>query len=374
MSKSIQAVLILSGMIIGVGIFGIPFSFARAGFLLGVAELIVLTGFVLLFHLLYADVVLADTGFHRLPGYVKKYLGVRVSYCAWVSACFGIVGTLVAYIVLGSFFLTAIFQEAGFAGAQGMWAFLIVGVGSIVTFVPVRKGVVINGILTVLLMAFILVLVVFLLPYISLEHFSGVHPKHVVLPYGILLFALSGGIIIPDIIAFLGRRKNEIRRVIVAGTIIPAIFYFLFAVAVIGVAGIAVSPDAISGLEHIAGMRTIVLGNVIGFLAVMTSYILLLISFQALLRLDFFLPSFAAWCVASFVPFVFYFLGFQDYLALISLVGAVAVGTDAALVIAMHARLTQDHGMRMIRIGPILRRVMYSMIMLGAIFAAFHKN
>ena len=37
-----EAVLMLAGMIIGVGMFAIPFSFAAAGFWLGAAELAVL--------------------------------------------------------------------------------------------------------------------------------------------------------------------------------------------------------------------------------------------------------------------------------------------------------------------------------------------
>ena len=74
MSKEIQAVLMLSGMIIGVGMFAIPFSFSTAGFWLGTLELCVLALAILAVHLCYAEVVLHTNERHRLPGYVRRYM------------------------------------------------------------------------------------------------------------------------------------------------------------------------------------------------------------------------------------------------------------------------------------------------------------
>ena len=75
MNKTIEAVLILTGMIIGVGMFGIPFSFSVSGFWLGAAELVVLAAIVTVIHRLYGEIVLATPTLHRVPGYVREYLG-----------------------------------------------------------------------------------------------------------------------------------------------------------------------------------------------------------------------------------------------------------------------------------------------------------
>ena len=99
-------------MIIGAGMFGIPFSFVRAGFWLGAAELALLGGVMWVIHLRYGEVVLETPSRHRLPGYVRLYLGRWASMLAWGSALFGIGGALLAYVVVGGLFLDSLFATA----------------------------------------------------------------------------------------------------------------------------------------------------------------------------------------------------------------------------------------------------------------------
>ena len=110
MIRFLEGVFVLSGMIIGVGMFAIPFSFAAAGFWLGAAELVVLTCIVVILHLLYGEIVLATPEFHRMPGYVRVYLGRRAETVSWASTIFGITGTLLAYLIAGSLFLHSLWS------------------------------------------------------------------------------------------------------------------------------------------------------------------------------------------------------------------------------------------------------------------------
>ncbi len=339
MGKFVLAVFMLAGMIIGVGIFAVPFSFARAGFLLGALELVVLAGVVTAVHLCYGDVVLATKTFHRLPGYARIHLGPLASCLAWGSSLFGIAGTLLAYILLGSHFLSSLFP-ASFPEAGALeWAVLFTSLGAAVTFFTLRKEAFINGILTAFLIGFIIFLGFLLAPHADRVNFSGFHLKEIFFPYGVILFALSGGLVIPDLITFLGRSRPHVRRAIAVGSFIPAAITLFFAWAVVGVGGSHTTTDAISGLQAAAGERVVFLGNGIGFLAVFTSYILLTSSFQALLSLDFGVKKRSAWVIGVIVPFLGYFFGFTDFIRVIAAVGALAIGVDSGLILAMHERL-----------------------------------
>ena len=80
--KFLEAVLILSGMIIGVGMFGIPFSFVSVGFWLGALELLVIAGAMTWLHLLYGEVVLKTPQPHSMD-----FVGIRVFWDLGVPAC-----------------------------------------------------------------------------------------------------------------------------------------------------------------------------------------------------------------------------------------------------------------------------------------------
>ena len=67
----LRATAVLVGTMVGVGIFGIPFSFAKAGFWIGFLFL-VLIGFVtLLLDFIYGEIVLRTHQPHQLVGYTQ---------------------------------------------------------------------------------------------------------------------------------------------------------------------------------------------------------------------------------------------------------------------------------------------------------------
>lgn len=336
--------LLLSGMIIGVGMFAIPFSFVAAGFWLGVAELAVLSCVVTALHLLYGEVILATSRFHRMPGYIRIYLGNGATTVSWVSTLFGITGTLLAYLVAGSLFLQNIFGS-GIAGAKSLvWVVVLVLGGALITFFPLKKEAAMNGVLAFFEIGFMVLLVALLFPKISVAHFLGIHRENFFLPYGVLLFALSGGSVIPDLVTVLGRDKKRVRAAIIIGSTIPAMLYFLFALAVVGVSGNATSTEAIAGLERVIGGNIGLWASAAGLLAILTSFITLSASFQALLFLDMRIPRPLAWISASAIPFALYLAGFQNFIAIIGVVGIVAFGIDAVLFLLMGWQIKKRFG------------------------------
>lgn len=328
----------MSGMIIGVGMFGIPFSFVKAGFWLGTADLLILSGVLLVLHLLYGEIVLKTPEKHRFPGYVKIYLGGTAAKFAWSSAFFGIIGTLLAYLVLGSVFLHNIFGVWSKV-SEFWWALILALAGAAATFFSLKKEALINGIATSLLVILLFFLSLSLLPQVKLANLQGFDLKNIFLPYGVLLFALSGGVVIPDLITFLGGDRRQVRAAISVGTMLPAVLYFFFALVIVGVLGGQVSPEAIQSLAGTGIPNFVLMGSLIGFLAIFTSLLVLSSSFQALLELDLKLSKRFAWLFGSLLPFVFYLVGFKNFILIIGAVGSVAIGIDSAFIVASYLRL-----------------------------------
>lgn len=344
MRKFFEAIFVLSGMIIGVGMFAIPFSFLQAGFWVGAAELAVLSVVVLAMHLLYGEMVLGTPRFHRMPGYIRLYLGSRAAAVSWASTLFGVIGTLLAYLAVGALFLSTIFSGAGWNPRPVVWAVLMAGAGGIITFFPLKKAARINGLLTVFEIGFIAALAAYLLPNISPAHLTGARPEYLFFPYGVILFALVGGSVIPDMITVLNRGRARTRAAIAVGSLIPATLYFFFALGVVGVSGPLTSQESLAGLQQALGGRIALWGSIAGLLAVFTSFVALEENFEAVLRIDMGAPKRMAWVVAAAVPLLFYFAGLQDFIAIIAAVGAIGFGVDSALIILAYRRMRRKRG------------------------------
>ena len=106
------AIATLIGTIIGAGIFSIPYVFAKAGFLVGTINLIVLGAAVLLLYFYTGEIVLRTKGNHQLTGYARRYLGKTGKGLMTFSIMFAIYGALVAYTIGVGKALAAIFGLA----------------------------------------------------------------------------------------------------------------------------------------------------------------------------------------------------------------------------------------------------------------------
>jgi tyrosine-specific transport protein len=104
-----KAISILLGTIIGVGIFGLPFVAMKAGFLVMVTYLFIISGVIFLIHFLYGEIVLATEEKYRLPGYVEKYLGFKWKNFSFMVIAIGLWGALLAYLIIGGEFLSSFF-------------------------------------------------------------------------------------------------------------------------------------------------------------------------------------------------------------------------------------------------------------------------
>ncbi|RJQ35937.1 hypothetical protein C4552_04545 [Candidatus Parcubacteria bacterium] len=370
--RTAEAALLLAGTIIGVGMFAIPYVFVRAGFLAAIIELGVLTVVMIAAHRAYADIVTANGATHRLPGYARRYLGATAGGLATVSVIFGIGGTLLAYVILGGSFLGDLLHAfAPFIPASaGPWIFF--AAGAAILALGVRYENAANTIMAVVLMLAIAAVVAIMLPSGDIGRLLAFQPARVDIPYGVILFSLAGGAIIPSMRErFRAHEAQSLNRAVVWGTIIPAVLYAAFAAAVVAAVGMDVSTDALGGLSDRFGSLFILLGATIGFLASFTSFIGMGGALEEMFVGDLGIRRRLAWIMTMIIPAVLYFVGSHDFIRIIGLVGAIGIGFDSLLIFLIHARLGDRAKEHRLRLHPSIRVLLIIALAAGALQEAF---
>jgi len=338
-SKLPFAIATLTGTIIGVGVFSIPYVMFKIGFLAGIFYLAILTVITTILHLIYGEIILRTKAICRLPGYAQKYLGQTggnfVSISTFISTPF----TLICYIIAGGEFLSNIFNGPVFICSFLVW--IIFSLGIILGITPVSK---IELSISFLMLLIIVIIFSVSLPKINIENFSGFSPENLFLPYGVILFALAGAPTIPTLRYILRGQEKDLRKVIIIGTLIPAFFYAMFSFAVIGVSGNQTSEEAISGLVGKLGNNIIILGSIFGLMAVLTSFLAFGIYLRDVLILDFKMKKIVATALVMTISLIGVFLGKEYLILLIGFIGVImgAFEDVILLLISRKAELKFD--------------------------------
>lgn len=335
--KFFYAVSTLIGMIIGVGMFGIPYSFAQAGFLIGLFYLILMTGVVMAIHLLYGEIILRTKQECRLVGYGEQYLGASGKKIATGIVIFQFYGALLVYIIAAGHFLNIIFNQY-FGGSDFSWALIFFMFGALAIFLGIRTISISEFLMTILLVLVAGFLIFKGAPLIDLSRLKDISLVNFFLAYGIIFFSLTGGAAIPELRQILKGEEKKMKAVIILGTLIPAVIYLFFALTVVGVSGLKTTQDAISGLIPYYGQGVIKLGAIFGFLAVTTSFLVLGLNLRKVFQLDYKMNKLLAWAATCFIPLVGFLFGFKDFIVLIGLIGAVAGGLEGIITVLIYWR------------------------------------
>jgi len=335
--KFFQGVFLLAGTIIGVGMFGIPFVFSKAGFLIGTLELIIITAVLIVIHLAYGEILLRTDTIHRLPGYVNIYFGKRLKFLSSLSYLVGLLGAMLVYIVIGGQFLNALFALPDFGGEIIFWA-----LGAIFIFFSIRQSGLIDTAVNVMLVGFLAYFVFGAVPYFRETSPPLYNFDNIFLPYGVLLFAMAGATAVPEARALVGKNSGSLLKfIIIFGTVIPAVLYFFFALSVVNISGINTSSDALSGIAEFLPSHLLFLGRIVGVLATFTSFIVIGLTLKETLYFDFGIRHWISWAVVSFVPLALFFSGVAGFIVIIGFLGAVTGGIDAILTLAVFQKAKQ---------------------------------
>lgn len=336
----------LSGTIIGASFLALPYISIKSGLLITLGYLVILTIVVSFIHWFYAEVAVATPDFMRLPSYARIYLGRTGKMAALVATLVGFCGTLVAYIIIGASFLNSLLSSF-FDGSHFLYAFAFFVCGAIAVFFGIRAVSKINFLDAALFGVVLVVVVIFgWSSWKTVNLFGnngfGLPSQKAIdlfLPYGVMLSALWGATIIPEIEDMLGKEKKLFRKIIPWGTIAPAVFYLLFILVATGIAGTKISPEAASGLKNYLPPLASALVLLFGLIVVFTSYISISLGLRNTLRYDFRIKKKLAWGIACFAPFLFYLIGFRNFIGIIGFVGAIALAIEGILIILMYNKI-----------------------------------
>lgn len=323
----------ISGTIIGVGMFALPYAALQAGFFLTAFYLLVFGIIVALTHLLYAEVTMRTKEDHRLTGYAGVYLGSRWKTATFLQGLITLWGTLLVYTIVAAGFFHIIFSWAGIVIPEVLWgiAFFLVG-GAIVWGGDTKVGT--QEILFMLPMALIIILIFvlsFISPHFSFDNLLSLDMSQWVLPYGITLFALSGFSAIPLLEHILtpARKKGitvNYPFIIFTGTLIPTLLYLLFVWGVLGVSGLHTSEDALSGLVSSLGSKIVIVGAVLGILSLYTSFLAIGNELAKTFVEDYGMRRGVGFFLALGIPLLLYLLNLRDFITIAEFTGAVMGG------------------------------------------------
>ncbi len=342
MSKnSFRAILALVGTTIGAGMFALPYVIAKVGLPLGLAYLLGLGFLTLIINLAYGEIILRTKGDHQFPGYVQKYLGPKAKLLASFLLVLSLYGPMLAYLVKIGEFLALLFPKS-ITPQSGTLVFFTLAAWTI--FFGLKTISVVESYLTVGLIFLIALLGAVSLPKIELLNWIA-NPSFAefFLPYGVVLFALTGTAIIPEMEELLRNEPKKLRQSIVVGTFIPVLVYAIFVGAVVGVSGTLTSDDAIRGLVGNLPSWIISLGAFIGVLAMATPFLTIGYVLKEFFYRDFKINPHFSWALACLIPLILYLSGAISFITILSLTGAVAIGLQNAITMITY-RLAQKQG------------------------------
>lgn len=345
-------------MIIGAGMFALPYVFARAGVVTGLFYLAVFAGVFVAVHRMYAQIVIETNGKHRLVGCAKIYLGQWGFWVSLLTSGIGLLLILTAYLALASDFLRLILP--GLSGSVGLYVFWFVS--SFAVLLSLRRLAKLEFVATVAIGVIIFTLFVAGLLRGSEVSVPLVNPSLVLIPYGVVLFSLSGRAAISSLYMYYKRRKldsSQIYRAVTWGTIAPAVLYVFFVLAVFLLSGNAVSPDALSGLAASVPRALLVLTGLLGVFVLWTSYLFLGLEVKGVLHLDLGVKSWLSLLVVFFVPLALYLSGLSNFIQLIGIVGGVFLAMESVLVVLIYSRLKGWHALNTFLVIVFLAGILY---------------
>ncbi len=368
--KFFQALAILVGHIIGVGIFSLPFIAAKVGIFTMLFYFIFLGGIVILFELLYGEVVLRTKEKHRLPGYAEKYLGPWAKIVALFSTGLGLIGAMLAYIIVGGGFLSSVLMPI-FGGSSFLYILIFFALGALLIYFGVKS--IAQTEMIMLVFFFVILGLVFYKGFavIRIENLFIFDLKYIFLPYGAMLFSLVGISLIPEAKELLVNNLKNLKKVIILSTIITVIVSLLFVFLILGITGSETTSEAIVGLNNQLGNGVVVLALIFGILTTFTSFLTTGLTLKKILWYDFKINKYFSWIIACFLPFSLFLFGMTDFIKIISISGGTLLSISAILIILIYLKAKKNGNMEPAYSLNLQRFLIYFLVLffvVGAIY------
>jgi len=377
-----EAIAVLIGTIIGAGIFTLPYVAVHSGLITTLIWLIIVSFIITYLHLAFGEIVLRTKQDFCLPGYVGHYLNSSAKKFILLITFFTFSFSLLIYLLLGSQFLQVILNSVwtNFSFPQGFLVIFLWLLFSSAILSKNKKLSRINFYLSFALLSLFFIIIIFALPRFEVGNinlFNFTNNWGWLIPYGVLFFALNGMVAIPEaakVLEIKGEKKEKLKKVIIIGTFIPAFCYLVFILAVAGASGSLTSLEAIQGLKGILGNGIVLLGAILGFLAVSTSYLIFASYIKSSFINDFKWSRFISYFLVIIGPLLLYCLHLENLVKLISFMGGMLGGLEGVMLVLVLKKAKQQGEIEpayQVPLNKILIAVFVIALVIGALCQTF---
>ncbi len=324
--KFLATTFTLTGAIIGAGILGLPFVFAKSGFLIGLFWLFIIGTLMIFVNLCLAEVTLRTPGFHQLPGYARKYLGKKAEVIMFIGMMFGIYSALLAYLVGEGESLSKIIPGNIHPLIFGIVFWLMM---TLLLHEGLKglKKVETYGVITIIII--VLGIFVKFLPQMKTANLITANFSHMASPIGVVLFSLLGFVSVPELRREIKGSEKKLKKAIIIGTLIPITLYILFSSIFIGILG-----------KEVTEVATLSFGNImtlLGIFTMLTSYLALSFSLRNVYRGDLNLSHGQTFFLAALTPLILYILisifNLVSFSKILGIGGVISGGITAILIL-----------------------------------------
>lgn len=341
----VHAATILIGMIVGVGMYGVPFVVQKSGLGVGIALIVILTCFVTGIHLLYAKIIQSSPTPHRLPGYAGLYGGTHFKKITLIVNCLSFYGALTAYAIAGGIFLQLVLGDL-MPIPLIAWQFIFYALHVVAVVTGMRTVSFLEFWLSLFMIGVLLYIFGISVPQWNSTYFTVVQDwRDVFAPFGIILFSLGGAAAIPEMRDFLKTKKKLLPPAIILGTVIPAALIIMLVIAVVGTTGPSTSEDSLRGLQVVLGDSVAVLGGVLGLVAVSTSFLVMGTNLFRLFQLDYGQNLSRAAMLALTPPVAFFLLARGSFIAVLDVTGAVFGSLEGMIMALVYLCMRKRKGL-----------------------------
>jgi tyrosine-specific transport protein len=341
--KFLYAVSLISGTIIGVGLFSLPYIASRSGIWTMLGYFAVLGILAAVIHRFFGELALKTPDFKRLPGFALIYIGKWGRAAALISMILGLFGALLAYLIVGGAFFQELLSPY-FGGGSLIYTLIYFSIGASFIYFGIK------AVSKMEFWAVMFILAILVIMFFKFKMNDCFDPGNLVLkpesgsfflPYGAVLFSLWGASVVPEAEELLLGKKGLLGKAILIAILLPVIVYLFFIFLILGITGSKTTEFALVGLREVLGEGEVILALVFGLLATFTSFVALGMTLKKVFWYDLRIGKKTSWAVACFAPLLFFLAGFQNFIAAISFAGGVAIGLEGILILLMYRKIKE---------------------------------
>lgn len=330
----------ISGSIIGVGFFSLPYIASKVGIWVMLFYFLLITAIILAIHLIFAEISLATPDHKRFPGFVGYYLGKLPKIYAMVSGAVIYFVVLLVYLIVGGQFLHS--ALSGFLpGSELVYTLVYFVLACLIIYFGISAVSKFEFFtLLFLLISFVLVFIkgFYAFSFLNIPAFQHLSVLTLFLPYGALIFSLWGVGLIPEAEEMI-ENKKKFKKIVIFATLIPAIFYFLFIIMVLGITGSFTTESALTGLSNFLGDGVVIISLLIGAVITFSAFITHSLNLKKILIFDLKLKERDAFVITCCVPMILFLCNVRSFIPLISFVGGIFLGIDGILILLMYRKI-----------------------------------